>query len=283
MVLTDLSRRSASPRITLQSEKSAGLATIPFTINAVAPPYTHLEPVPDLAQCAEERLRPGMIWIIKATTATCTTDELAAWIPRLRVAYPAVPVALWLDDISAPASIKMAIAAGNLRVRALLTPGNPMGDELRRQMTTPHDLATDLIEWLQLHALPLPSQVISLIHTLVGAAYDEISLGAFLGQKNLSERTVRSWFTACGLPGPGSWFTLARLLPAVLDIQREPRVSLLTIALESGYSDHSTLSHQTTRLLGIRPGMIRGTIGWEWLMMRFLGGRVGARAVADGL
>jgi AraC-like DNA-binding protein len=47
-------------------------------------------------------------------------------------------------------------------------------------------------------------------------------------------------------------------------------VPLLTVAVEGGYSDHSSLSRQSLRLFGVRPGAIRPTLGWEWLLDRWL-------------
>ena len=50
----------------------------------------------------------------------------------------------------------------------------------------------------------------------------------------------------------------------------EEKSPLLTLAVECGYSDHSSLSRQSLRLFGARPGVIRRTLGWEWLMHRWL-------------
>jgi AraC-like DNA-binding protein len=256
--------------MTAQPGAPAGLADLPFSLLAAAPPYNDLRPVPDLAAYGAEQMRPGLVWVIEVAAAGCTGEDLAAWIPRLRAAYPAVPVALWLDEPAAPISIQMAAAAGALRVRALLMPDNPLEHELRRQLSTPHDLAADLIEWLQLLPLRLPHRVTDIIHGLIreGASYP--TLTAFLDDRELSGRTVRARFAACGIPGPGSWFALARLLPALLRIQREPKIPLLTIAIQAGYSDHAALSHKIRRLFGVRAGEVRETIGWEWLLLRFL-------------
>lgn len=272
MVPSELQYRSARPRITLRPAESTGLAAFPYVTHVTAPPYADLEPVRDLAGYAAARLRPGAVWVVKAATAPFSIEELIAWIHRLRAEFPAVPVALWLDDSSESVSIKLAAAAGALRVRALLTPDKSLTDELRHQLTTPHDLAADLIEWLHLTTAPLPSRVTTVIGGLIRAVPKHATMAAFLTEHDLPRRTVGSWFAACELPSPGRWFVLARLLPALLRIQREPKTPLLTIALQSGYGDHAALSHQVKRLFGIRPGSVRGTVGWEWLLVRFLGG-----------
>ena len=72
------------------------------------------------------------------------------------------------------------------------------------------------------------------------------------------------------LPTPSRWYQAARALHTVLRIQSEPRTSLLRIAHELGYADHSALSQLVYRSFRVRPGTIRGTLGWEWLMHRWL-------------
>jgi AraC-like DNA-binding protein len=57
---------------------------------------------------------------------------------------------------------------------------------------------------------------------------------------------------------------------AALRLQAARREPLLTVAVECGYSDHSSLSRQSLRLFGVRPGAIRDTLGWEWLMDRWM-------------
>jgi AraC-like DNA-binding protein len=211
-----------------------------------------------------------LVWIVDLTDESCRDDELTTWIPHLRQAYPTVPVALRLNDLDTPGAIQLAAAAGALRIRALLMPDEPLENALRRQLSTPQDLAGNLIEWLQLLSPRLPHRVTDLIHGLISEGSRYPTLTAFLDDRNLSGRTVRARFAARGIPGPGSWFSLARLLPALRRMQREPQTPLLTIALQAGYSDHAALSHQIRRLFGLRAGAIREALGWEWLLLRFL-------------
>ena len=62
----------------------------------------------------------------------------------------------------------------------------------------------------------------------------------------------------------------AEALRAALRLQAHAGASLMVLAVECGYSDHSSLSRQCLRLFGVRPGAIRGTLGWEWLLDRWL-------------
>src|SRR5690606_16863514 len=72
-----------------------------------------------------------------------------------------------------------------------------------------------------------------------------------------------------GLPSPSRWFQVARALHAALRIQARPDASMTAIALEMGFADHSALAHLLRRCLGVQAGMIRGTLGWEWLLQRW--------------
>jgi AraC-like DNA-binding protein len=137
-------------------------------------------------------------------------------------------------------------------------------------MCAASDLAMPLIEWLELLIPSPPSQVTNIIRNIIAGDQDGPSLGDLLDRLGLSERTVRAWFAASLLPSPGQWLSLTRVLPRVMRLQREPDVPLLTVAIESGYSDHSALIATLRRLFGATPRIIRSTIGWEWLVLRFV-------------
>ena len=69
-----------------------------------------------------------------------------------------------------------------------------------------------------------------------------------------------------------TWALAGRALAAARRIQREPEGPLLGIAYEAGYADHRAMSRALLRAFGVTPGAIRGTVGWEWLMWRFVTG-----------
>ena len=160
-----------------------------------------------------------------------------------------------------------------LRIRAVVFEGEPPRPTLRRTLTDPIAFAEDLPAWLGLRAPGLPAPVVALVTELVLLAprYGEVS--ALLGSLGHAERTVRTWFRRAGIPGPGKWLAVAHATRAALRMQAEPTAPLLALAVECGYSDHSSLSRQCLRLFGVRPGRIRGLLGWEWLVDRWLGRR----------
>ena len=109
-----------------------------------------------------------------------------------------------------------------------------------------------------------------MIGLIVRLAPGFTEVSALLSTLGHAERTVRTWFRRAGVPGPGKWLAAAHAVHAALRLQAEESVPLLTIAVECGYSDHSSLSRQSLRLFGVRPGVIRRTLGWEWLLDRWL-------------
>jgi len=111
---------------------------------------------------------------------------------------------------------------------------------------------------------------VQLIGVIVRLSPRFTEVGALLGDMGHAERTVRTWFRRAGVPGPGKWLAVAHAVRAALRLQAEDGAPLLTLAVECGYSDHSSLSRQSLRLFGVRPGAIRRTLGWEWLLDRWL-------------
>lgn len=78
------------------------LNAIPFDTLLAAPPYERLENVGDLDTDPFNRFPAGSVWIVKAASLAGSADELVAWIPPLRAACPAIPVALLLDVAADP-------------------------------------------------------------------------------------------------------------------------------------------------------------------------------------
>lgn len=260
----------STPRPIIQRwTRPVDLEEIPFAIHVSRPPYERSEPVTDL-QGVAGLLRPGMVWIIPVPGPAQAATDLASWIPRLRAAHPGVPVALQVGTTGAQDSLQIGSWAGRLGIRALVAAGTDLATELRLQLCAASDLATPLVEWLGLLTPSPPSQVTKIIRDMIAGDQASSSLGDLLDHLGLRERTVRAWFAASLLPSPGQWFSLTRVLPVVMRLQREPEVPLLTAAIESGYSDHSALVATLRRRFGAAPRIIRSTIGWEWLVLRFL-------------
>jgi AraC-like DNA-binding protein len=160
--------------------------------------------------------------------------------------------------------------AAGLRIRGVLFEGEPPRQTLRRMLTDTTMLAEDVEQWVMMREPGLPVTVVQLIGEIVRLAPRFSDVGTLLESLGLAERTVRTWFRRAGVPGPGKWLAAAHAIRAALRMQAEDAAPLLALAVECGYSDHSSLSRQCLRLFGVRPGAIRRTLGWEWLLDRWM-------------
>ncbi len=71
------------------------------------------------------------------------------------------------------------------------------------------------------------------------------------------------------------WTLAGRALKAALLLQEpaesgEQRPTLLRTAVEAGYSSAGSMSRALERHFSVSANLIRGTVGWEWLIWRFL-------------
>jgi AraC-like DNA-binding protein len=195
---------------------------------------------------------------------------VTALVPRLRSRFPAAPVVLRVERRASPEDLDWVRRAGGLQVRAVLFEGEALRARLQRTLTDPTDLPEQVEQWLAVRLARLPPGVVQLIGEIFRLAPLHHELGELLARLGRAERTMRTWFLQAGVPRPGKWLGAAHAVRAALRLQADQSVPLLTVAVEGGYSDHSSLSRQTLRLFGVRPGAIRPTLGWEWLLDRWL-------------
>ena len=247
----------------------------PPVVLQLPPPYEHFEAVSDPLALAPEDLPDAALIAVGIGSAEEAWTDVATLVSQLRARFPAAPLILRVGrrtegDAAAGSEPDWLRQAEMLRIRAVVSEEEPPGQALRRSLTDPAAFAQDLPDWLAVRSPGLPAPVAALVTELVLLAprYSEVSvLLATLGH---AERTVRTWFRRAGVPGPGKWLAVAHAIRAALRMQAEPAAPLLALAVECGYSDHSSLSRQCLRLFGVRPGRIRGLLGWEWLMDQWL-------------
>ena len=242
----------------------------PPAVFQLAPPYERFEAVPDLAALAPRDLRDATILAVGLTSLPDSWADAAALVPQLRARFPAAPVVLRVGPGAEADDLEWVRRPGGLGVRAVLLEGEPPRPRLRRILTDPTDLAEDIEQWLSVRLPGLPPAVAQLVGGIVRCSPRFTEVGALVGEMGHPERTVRTWFRRAGVPGPGKWLAAAHAVRAALRLQAEDGAPLLTLAVECGYSDHSSLSRQSLRLFGVRPGAIRRTLGWEWLLDRWL-------------
>lgn len=235
------------------------------------PPYDRFETVRDPGALSPRDLPEASLLAVGVSAPRAEWSLVSELVPRLRSRFPAAPVVLRVRRRAGLEDLDWVRRAGTLRVRAVLFEGEPTRVRLQRALTEPLDLPGELEEWLILRDPSLPPGVAHLVREIVRLAPAYAEVGDLLASVGRAERTVRTWFHHAGIPGPGKWLAAAHAIHAALQLQRDRRAPLLTVAVESGYSDHSSLSRQSLRLFGVRPGAIRETLGWEWLMDRWLG------------
>jgi AraC-like DNA-binding protein len=242
----------------------------PPAVFHVPPPYEQFEAVPDLAALAPEQLQSAAILAVGVTSPEEAWSEVTELVPRLRARFPAAPVVLRIGRPADGGDAELERRAADLRLRAVVYEGEPPRPRLRRLLTQPADLTGDIVEWLPLRLPGRPAAILELVRNILERSPRFPEVGALLASVDRAERTVRTWFRRAGVPGPGKWLAAGHAIRAALRLQAEDSTPLLALAVECGYSDHSSLSRQCLRLFGVRPGAIRRTLGWEWLMDRWL-------------
>ena len=240
----------------------------PPAVFQLAPPYDRFEVVPDLAACQPDALPDGVVLAVGLGPQHESWNDVVAVVPELRARFPAAPVVLRAGQ---PGDEGDWLArAGELRVRGVLFDVEPPAPRLRSILTDASALPEQIQEWLSLRVPGLPPAVTRLIREILDRSPRFGEVGPLLGSIGHAERTTRTWFRHAGVPGPGKWLAAAHAVRAALRLQAEETSPLLTLAVECGYSDHSSLSRQSLRLFGVRPGVIRRMLGWEWLLDRWL-------------
>ncbi|HET8657006.1 MAG TPA: helix-turn-helix domain-containing protein [Longimicrobiaceae bacterium] len=247
--------------------------SFPLPVVAFRPPYRAFEAIARPLALRSCDLAPGtVLGVTVREPPAAAVPALDIGVPRLRSHFPAQPVIV-LFDRGGDDAVRLARRAGVLGARAVLVRDDPPYPVLRRILTNPVDLGADVVDWLALRGVSPHPEAFYAIREIFRLALEFRNVEPLLESVGMVGSTVRHHLQAAGLPAPGRWLALARALHAALRLQRED-VSVLTLALDFGYSDHGSLSRQMLRLFGVRPGEIGGLLGWEWLVDRWVA-RVG--------
>ncbi|HEX2081297.1 MAG TPA: helix-turn-helix domain-containing protein [Longimicrobium sp.] len=230
------------------------------------PPYTHLH-----------AMRPGRAAIpaacfgsVFAMPLGAGRDEAAdASLLRLRAGLSGPLVAL-VRPTTHHETLRVARRAGALWLRAVLLEGEPIYEALRPALADPAALHDQVSEWLALRGVPLSPRLQFLVREIFLRAPAHPELSTLLRAVGEPEGGARTRLRKKRLPVPHRWHQAARALHATLRIQADGDRTVLEIALELGYSSDSALSRQLVTVFGLRPGQLRGTLGWEWLLERWM-------------
>lgn len=245
------------------------LVVAPPAVFRSTPPYARLEALPWFAWPDPVQLEPGTVWLVSAAVGGRDRGAPVRWVQRLRATYPSVAVGMLLPAEADPDATNRPDEPGPPAPGAVLREGEPIPATLRQRMTHPLGLGADVTEWLSLRGVPLRPRVRTIIRALFNE--DHPSLAEALDHAGASQRTTRRLFAGSSLPAPSAWHAVARALHSTLRLQGEPDTPVLRIAYDAGDGDHSSLSRQFVRLFGVRPSDVRPTLGWEWVLERWVG------------
>lgn len=243
-------------------------AAAEFTPFLLQPPYESPDFHSTWETMERKHLAPG-------TIAGIRLDRPAEWpalqpaIRQLRVRLPAASIVLVLSGAEA-GDLMLSARAARAGVRAVIKEDVSLVGGLRAALTSSDSLAEDVVEWLHLRRLRLSPMVASLLREIFLNAADQPDLTTLLAHVGMAESSARFRLHKRLLPTPSRWFQVARALHTALRIQAAPGTSLLRLAHDFGYADHSALSQLVYRAFRVRPGAVRGTLGWEWLMHRWV-------------
>jgi AraC-like DNA-binding protein len=241
-----------------------------LAVSTITPPYAGFGRAADVDSIRPSDLCPGAIFGVELGDEPHDPEMLKAGLLRTRQRFPAVPIVLRLPrDLDVDAAYLIQVTA-RLHVRGVVVEGDPIRETLRRFLTDPVDLAADVVEWLSLRRPALPPHFADLVRKIFLHARTRAAMQRFFTEIGESTRTARARCQKLAVPPPGKWLQAARAIHAALCLQRSQSTSLLAVATEFGYSDHSALSHQLVRMFGAGPSAIRRTLGWEWLLDSWL-------------
>lgn len=240
-----------------------------YPILHLRPPYTPSATAVMVREVDASKIVPGSVLALHVSSRHLDWQTCSEAVSGLRHRLPAVPVVLSLGpDIGD--GLFLASQAARASIRAVVSGNMPLGESLRRPLTGTSTLGPDVVEWLTLFGLRLSPTLNHLVSRIFTDAPRFAEIGPLLNAIGAAESSTRFRFRKKGLPAPSRWLQAARALHAALRIQLEPEKSILAHACAMGYADHSALCHQMKRVFGTTPAAVRETLGWEWLLERWV-------------
>lgn len=252
----------------------------PSAIFRITPPYEERSHVRPGSATGGEPLPFGSILGLEITGTSLHWTEIETAIHTLRRRHVSAPIVLMIDPRTEDL-LFVASRVARLPVRAVLFRGEPISAALRQQLTHPANLPEDVVEWLMLRGIRLTPTTAHMIRQIFLRAADYREVVPLLRDMGNPESSARFRCRKKRLPSPGRWLHAARALSTAFRIQSAPDRSLLSLAHEAGYGDHSALSNQMQRVFRMRPGEIRKVLGWEWLLDRWLAAEAGKHRSAS--
>lgn len=245
-------------RLPLSAELSA------WTFRLCRPPYAALEWIPDVGALTARTLRGGVPEagaVLVGSPPSVDPHRPLVEIGGLRGAVPWLSLAV-VGPPGTPPSLLAGLLNRMSRRGAVAIPAEPAApSEIALAVLHAFVPEPDLTGWLGAVGRHLERRPATL-------AVDDFMAGYLYDPET-------GWERGGGAPLARRmrlWTLVGRALAAARRIQREPTAPLLAVAHRSGYADHRAMVRALVRAFGVGPAAIRGTVGWEWLMWRFVTG-----------
>ena len=227
-------------------------------------PYQALIPIGDLGVLMQETLFDsdlprGPVLLTESLDADLDQDfEIVSW---LRASIPWTSLVVMVEDLEEADPFGRRLTELS-RAGALVIPRKAaMAGGFRTGLCGAMRPELDLAPWLAraLPRWPAPQRANAVEQFLQGFNYNPYA-GIPAGPiGKLPSRTV-------------VWSQIGRATKGALQIQRRQGRAWRTVALDAGYSNLKALDRAVVRAFGLSRNDIVGTVGWEWLLWRFLCG-----------
>ncbi len=146
----------------------------------------------------------------------------------------------------------------------------------------PSELPLEVTDYLTWRGLDVDLDTRRLLRKTLELSESLRTVAALARSLYMSRRALGRRFMTRGLPVPSHWLHLGRVLRASLRLQSS-QDSLFSIACELGYPDGFSLSNQMRRLTGLRPSIMKGCSGWEWIVEAWLEREAAEGRLSTGL
>jgi AraC-like DNA-binding protein len=233
------------------------------------PPYDHRDLRPALAGTGRDDVTPGTIVGVHVSHPRIDAVAVGEIVRDLTRRWQSCPVVVFLE-MSAEEAILVSARLSAARPRAVVGIGPEMPTVLRDVLTDPNRLGSEVVDWLHLRQIRLNPNQADLLEKIFASAAEHGELTSLLELYRIPQSSARFRLRKRGLPSPNRWFQVARAVHAALRLQARPEASVAAVAHQLGFVDHSALAHLLRRSLNLTANQIRGTLGWEWLLDRWL-------------
>lgn len=233
------------------------------------PPYQRPEPLIAIRDAASLERMPGAVLAVAVCRPTTDAHTIEAAARELARRIPWCPVVVLLR-MAPEEALEAAARLSPFPIRAVVPETASLASLLRASLTDPSQMPEDVVAWLRRRAVPLNANTAELIQSIFALAPAHPSVASLLERCHVPSTTARFRLHKKSLPPPSRWFHAARALHAALYLQARPDASARAAAYRLGLADHSALVHLLRRTFRTGVREIRGTLGWEWLLHRWM-------------